>query len=66
MGFKGLILGVPKEIMEGERRVAANPETVGKMVAEGAKVLIETGAGEGSYFTDDKYKTAGAELVIDV
>jgi len=57
---------VPKEIMHGERRVAAIPATIRKMVAEGARVLVETRAGEGSYFSDDEYKAGGAELVPDV
>ena len=33
------------------------------MIAEGAKVLVEKGAGEGSYFHDEEYKSAGAEIV---
>ena len=64
--FQGMTFGVPKEIMPGERRVAAIPETVGKMVAEGAKVLVEAGAGTGSYFTDEEYQAVGARLVPDV
>jgi len=49
--------------MEGERRVAAIPDTVKKMVSEGANVLVEEGAGLGSYFSDEDYKAAGARLV---
>ena len=63
MRFTGLVIGVPREIMKGERRVSAVPDTVRKMVAEGAKVLVEKGAGEGSYFHDDQYAAAGAEIV---
>ncbi|MGI6679416.1 MAG: NAD(P) transhydrogenase subunit alpha [Dehalobacterium sp.] len=62
MKFKGLTLGVPTEIMPGERRVAAIPETVKKMVAEGAKVVVEKGAGAGSFFSDEDYQGAGAIL----
>ena len=65
MKFKGLVIGIPIEIMKGERRVAAIPETVQKMVEEGAKVLVEKGAGVGSYFADEEYKKAGAEIVDD-
>ena len=65
MKFQGLTLGVPTEIMHGERRVAAIPDTVKKMVAEGAKVLVEEGAGVGSFFSDDEYKAAGAEIVAE-
>ena len=63
MRFRGLAIGIPKEIMEGERRVAAIPDTVKKMVSEGANVLVEEGAGLGSYFSDEDYKAAGARLV---
>lgn len=66
MKFKGLTVGVPKEIMKGERRVSAIPETVGKMVKEGAQVLIESGAGEGSFFSNQEYQDVGAVLVDDV
>ncbi|GAG03516.1 unnamed protein product [marine sediment metagenome] len=63
MSFRGLTLGIPKEILAGERRVATTPELVRKMVSEGATVVVETGAGEGSFFSDDEYRAAGAELL---
>jgi len=66
MKFQGLVIGVPTEIMKGERRVAAMPDTVKKMTAEGAKVLVQKGAGEGSYFHDEEYSAAGAEIVDNV
>ena len=66
MQFQGLVFGVPKEIMQGERRVAAIPETVKKMVAGGAKVLVEKDAGTGSFFPDEEYAKAGAVIVDDV
>jgi NAD(P) transhydrogenase subunit alpha len=66
MKFRGLAIGIPKEIMRGERRVAAIPDTVRKMVAEGATVIVEEGAGSGSYFSDEDYKAAGATLLGDV
>lgn len=66
MQLQGLIVGVPKEIMGGERRVAAIPDTVKKMVGEGAKVLVERGAGEASFFADSLYQEAGAILVDHV
>ena len=52
--------------MQGERRVAAIPETVKKLVAGGAKVLVKKGAGTGSFFPDEEYAKAGAVLVDDV
>ena len=61
-----MIIGVPKEIMHDERRVAATPETVAKLVADGAKVLVEAGAGEGAFYHDDQYAASGAEIIADV
>jgi NAD(P) transhydrogenase subunit alpha len=65
MQFKGLTIGVPKEIMHGERRVSAIPDTVKKLVNSGARVLVEKGAGRGAYFSDQDYEGAGAELISD-
>ncbi len=62
MKYAGLTVGVPKEILSGERRVSATPETVGQFVKGGAKVLVEAGAGLGAFFTDEAYKGAGATL----
>src|SRR5690554_2303400 len=58
-----MIIGIPREIMPGELRVSATPETVEKMVKDGATVLIESGAGVGSYFYDDAYENAGGKIV---
>lgn len=58
-----MIIGVPKEIMPGEARVSATPETVKKFIADGAKVLVEKNAGEGSFYHDEDYVEAGAEIV---
>ncbi len=61
-----MIIGIPKEIMHGERRVSAIPETVKNMVDSGAKVLFQKGAGVGSHHNDEEYKEAGAMIVSDV
>ncbi|MDR0897492.1 MAG: NAD(P) transhydrogenase subunit alpha [Oscillospiraceae bacterium] len=58
-------IGIPKEIMHGERRVAATPETVKKLIADGAEVWVQQGAGEGAFFHDAQYAEAGARLVAD-
>ena len=65
MSSQGLTIGIPKEIMLGERRIPATPEVVRKIVSSGAIVVVETGAGEGSFFADDEYRVAGAELLAD-
>ncbi len=60
-----MIIGIPKEIMPGEARVAATPETAKKFVQDGMTVLVETGAGEGALFYDDQYREAGAQIITD-
>ena len=55
MKFEGMIIGVPTEIMHGEGRVSSTPETVKKMVDEGATVLVQKGAGNKSFFSDEQY-----------
>ena len=58
-----MIIGVPKEIKAGEKRVAVTPQGVDALVAHHHRVLVEKGAGEGSGFTDQEYQKAGAILV---
>ena len=59
-----MLIGIPTELLEGENRVAATPETVKKFVAKGLhQVLVQTGAGEKSSFPDSAYEEAGASLV---
>ncbi|MBQ0024207.1 MAG: NAD(P) transhydrogenase subunit alpha [Bacteroidales bacterium] len=60
-----MIIGIPKEIMHDEARVAAIPDTVKKMVDAGNTVLFEKGAGEGSFYFDKQYAEAGATIVDD-
>lgn len=66
MKYSGLTIGVPKEILEGERRVAATPETVAAFVKGGAKVLVESNAGVGAFFSNEAYIEAGGEVLEDV
>ncbi len=61
-----MIIGIPKEIMHDERRVAAIPETVAEMIKAGNKVLFEKGAGLGSFYKDDAYESVGATIIEDV
>jgi NAD(P) transhydrogenase subunit alpha len=57
-----LIIGIPREILAGERRVALDPPSVKKWVEEGFDVLVEAGAGEQACFVDAEYEAAGARL----
>src|SRR5262249_2117786 len=56
-------VGVPKETVPGERRVARVPETVSGLAQDGFEVLVESGAGEEAAFLDAAYSEAGASLV---
>lgn len=55
-----MIVGVPKETAEGERRVALTPSSVSRLVNGGVEVVVETGAGDESFFSDAEYQEAGA------
>jgi NAD(P) transhydrogenase subunit alpha len=55
-------LGVLKETVPGERRVALSPEVVAKFVKAGCRVLVERGAGEGASASDAAFAAAGATL----
>ena len=54
---------VRAERSPGERRVAATPDSVKKLLAAGATVEVESGAGLGSLITDAAYEAAGARIV---
>ncbi len=56
-------IGIPKEIQPGERRIAATPTTVMKLIKLGFEVVIESNAGVGSDYTNSAYKEAGARII---
>ena len=58
-----MIVGVPREVKAGERRVALLPETVRAIVEEGHDVQVETRAGLTVGFDDEAYRDAGATIV---
>ncbi|MCU0963135.1 MAG: NAD(P) transhydrogenase subunit alpha [Pirellulaceae bacterium] len=60
-----MILGIPKEILDDEFRVAALPETVVELVRMGFEVWVQSGAGEGALHTDAEYAQRGAKIVGD-
>ena len=59
-------IAVPREIREGERRVALVPESCGKLAKAGIRVAVESGAGEAAFFPDDAYREAGAAVETDI
>jgi len=60
-----VLVGIIKETLEGERRIAAVPETISKMVKSGMEVLVETGAGNESFISDADFEAAGAKIAPD-
>lgn len=58
-------ISIPKETHPKEKRVPVIPETVGKLVKMGAKVIIESGMGLGSGYQDEDYTKVGAEVETD-
>lgn len=57
-----MLIGVPREIAPGERRVALVPDVVQLLTRAGHQVVVERGAGRGAGFTDEAYTGAGCDL----
>src|SRR5882762_5939822 len=58
-----MLIGVPREIASGERRVALVPEVVSQLTRAGHRVMVERDAGLRAGFTDDAYRAAGCDVV---
>lgn len=57
-----MVIGIPREILLDERRVAATPETVRRYVELGFGVIVQSGGGEGIFQPDQAYEQAGARI----
>ena len=57
-----MLIGVPREVASGERRVALVPEVVSHLTRAGHRVIVERGAGIRAGFTDEAYRAAGCDL----
>lgn len=55
-------VGVVREILQGERRVALVPESCAKLSKAGMTVVVESGAGNAAFFSDDDYRSSGARV----
>jgi len=62
---KQFSIGVPKETCLNEKRTCITPDAVQVLVEHGHEIIIEAGAGEGSYFTDLQYSESGARITND-
>jgi NAD(P) transhydrogenase subunit alpha len=58
-------IAVPRETAPGETRVALTPQTAGQLAGDGVEVIVQAGAGLGSYISDEQYTEAGASIVPD-
>ncbi len=61
---KQMIIGVPKEIKDGENRVAMTPAGAALLSRAGHEVLVESGAGAGSGYSDAEYAKSGAKITV--
>jgi len=61
-GNNRLLIGIPKEKEDLENRIALTPEAVALLVNNDHEIVVETGAGESSKFTDQEYSDAGAKI----
>lgn len=62
---KQFSIGIPKETCLNERRTCITPDAVQVLVEHGHEIIIEAGAGEGSFFTDLQYSESGAKITND-
>ncbi|KXK13932.1 MAG: alanine dehydrogenase [Chloroflexi bacterium OLB15] len=60
-----MIVGIPQEIKDNEYRVSLPPGGARELARHGHTVYVQAGAGEGSGFTDDEYRAAGATILPD-
>ncbi|RKT00670.1 alanine dehydrogenase [Flavobacterium sp. 123] len=60
-----LFIGIPKETSYQERRICLTPDAVNSLTCHGHRVMIESGAGESSSYSDKEYSDAGAEVTQD-
>ena len=60
-----MIIGIPRESLPGETRVAATPQTIAQLIKLGYEVVVESGAGAASSFSDEAFTDAGAAVGSD-
>ena len=61
-----LFIGLPKETYLGEKRVCLTPDAVSALCAHGHRIVLETGAGDNTNYTDKEYSEAGAKISYNV
>lgn len=58
-----MIIGIPKEVLPGEKRVAMVPDTAKKLIKAGFEVVVETNAGLAAHFQDEDYQKADVKVL---
>jgi NAD(P) transhydrogenase subunit alpha len=58
-------IAVPRETAPGETRVALTPQAIAALLADGVEVVVQSGAGDASFISDEAFREAGAEIVPD-
>ena len=58
-----MVIGIPKETLGGENRIGVTPNTIKELIKKDFEVIIESGAGIGSFITDEDYQAAGAKII---
>ena len=58
-------IGIPKEVLDGETRIAATPDTIKKVCEMGVEVFVQAGAGYGASISDLALEESGAKIVKD-
>jgi NAD(P) transhydrogenase subunit alpha len=61
-----VVIGIPKEILSGENRVACVPDVASKLIKKGFEVNVEKNAGLNAGFTDESYSSAGVKVIDSV
>lgn len=61
-----VIIGVPKEVLSGENRVAVVPDVISKYIKKGYQIIVEKGAGLNAGIRDEIYESAGAKITEDI
>jgi NAD(P) transhydrogenase subunit alpha len=59
-------IAVPRETADGETRVALTPQAAAQLIGDGVEVVVQRGAGDGSFIPDDAYTEAGSTIASDV
>ena len=57
-----LYIGIPKETHFDEKRICLTPNAVAALTSNGHRIVVESGAGDGTNYTDQEYSEAGAKI----